>query len=250
MDRFQAERRRILTMAGVAMLAPVLRARGDTDSPVLKGSAMGGSYRVVLGNNPHHAPLAKIRRHIHNQLEISDILMSPYRQDSELMRFNRNHSEDWQMLSPLTSRVLGAALEVERQSQGAFNPGIGNLVDQWGFGAESSVTGLVSTDSVGDSNAFPLAHQLIECRGELARKRHPAAALNLNAIAKGEAVDRIGSTLGALGVTNYLVEVGGEVLARGRGLKGDGWWIGIEGPSGDSTQCSGASSISSLKWSG
>jgi thiamine biosynthesis lipoprotein len=64
------------------------------------------------------------------------------------------------------------------------------------------------------------------------RKLHPYASVDLNGIAKGDAVDRVSDVLKQNGIVNYLVEVGGEVLARGAGPFDDGWVVGIEAPSG------------------
>jgi thiamine biosynthesis lipoprotein len=132
--------------------------------------------------------------------------------------------------------VLAAALQVARDSGGAFDPSAGPLVDLWGFGAPRHH---------GDAGfCVPHADETEQARARTGwqrllldvparRVRQPGGmAIDLSAIAKGFAVDKLAHLLTARGLANHLVEVGGEL--RGAGGKPDGqpWWVALESPPG------------------
>lgn len=152
--------------------------------------------------------------------------MSHWAPDSHLSRFNRAEPGRWQPLPPGFATVLATGLTVAQASGGAFDPAMGLLADLWGFGPAGP-----RGDVPGD-DAVALALALSGCRhieqdGARAR-RHSPATLDFSGIAKGYAVDAVAERLQALGMADFLVEIGGEL--RGEGIKPDGqpWWVDIE----------------------
>jgi thiamine biosynthesis lipoprotein len=119
------------------------------------------------------------------------------------------------------------------ETKGAFNPAVGPLVRAWGFGPDEPET------LPGDGEIRALlklvSFEAFELRDSppAVRKHLAGAQLDFGAIAPGYAVDAIGSLLERHGVTNYLVEIGGEVRARGKHPDGRGWKVGIEKPAED-----------------
>lgn len=149
--------------------------------------------------------------------------MSNWETESAISRFNRASIGQWVALPADMLTVLRAGLDMARLSGGAFDPAIGHLVDQWGFGPTGQ-----------SRSATPLgspAWQAIALDGAKAC-RLADVALDFSGIAKGFAVDAVAAELRALGVANFLIEIGGEL--RGEGVKPDiqPWWVDVEPPPG------------------
>ena len=147
--------------------------------------------------------------------------MSNWEPDSVISRFNRAPIGTWMPLPADMLTVLRAGLEMARLSDGAFDPAIGHQVDRWGFGPAI----LPRPDAAPSTPPW----QAIEIDGDQARRLAPAA-LDFSGIAKGFAVDAVAARLRAMGLANFLIEIGGEL--RGEGIKPDiqPWWVDVESP--------------------
>ncbi len=148
--------------------------------------------------------------------------MSNWEAASAISRFNCLPVGQWMMLPREMLVVLRAGLEMARLSGGAFDPAIGRLVAQWGFGPPGG----------GPAARGPGAPwTAIELDAERAR-RIADVALDFSGIAKGYAVDAVAAALRGLGAAHFLVEIGGEL--RGEGVKPDlqPWWVDVEAPPG------------------
>nr|VFK27327.1 MAG: thiamine biosynthesis lipoprotein [Candidatus Kentron sp. MB] len=157
--------------------------------------------------------------------------MSTYRKESELSRFNASASTDWFPVSQDLYTVVDEALSVSRLTDGAFDITIGPLVNLWGFGPEKNEGDVPSTAELRATMARTGYRKLVTRDIPPAlRKDHPRLYLDLSAIAKGFAVDRIAEHLEEMGFVDYLVDVGGELRARGKSAKGKPWRVAIEKP--------------------
>jgi thiamine biosynthesis lipoprotein len=162
--------------------------------------------------------------------------MSHWREDSDLCRFNQAEAGTWQRLPDDFFTVLSYALSVAEESDGAYDPAAGALVNLWGFGARGRYdeAGFVApSDSAIRATRAVLGSgwRQVGVDPSARRVRQPGSmALDLSSIAKGFGVDKLAQYLEAQGVRHYLVEVGGEL--RGAGMKPDGqpWWVAIEQP--------------------
>jgi len=214
-------RRTFTTLAGAASLT-VLSGAGPAlapsapivASPVigLSGSAFGTTWRVVLaaGLDPR-----VIRPDIEAVLNKVDRQMSPWRTDSVLSQFNRASAGQHE-LPPETLHVTRAALDIARASGGAFDPTVGPLVARWGFGP-------IKGDSHTDwTSLIPSDTSLT--------KTHAGCTLDLCGIAKGFALDLIAERLWAIGLRDFLIEIGGELRGAGLHPEGRPWRSGIEDP--------------------
>jgi thiamine biosynthesis lipoprotein len=200
-------------LAGACSLAfarPVLAAPG---AAVIEGPAFGASWRAVV---PAGSDLREIGGALQAVVASVDAAMSPFRQDSEITRFNISNDSDWIALSATTCEVVEEALQVTEVTAGAFDPTMGGVVGQFGFGP-------IVRRSTGD-------HSGISLRPGAVRKMQPDLTLDLCGIAKGYALDRMVEAIEALGARDFLLEVGGEVAARGRHPVGRAWQVGIEKP--------------------
>lgn len=198
---------------------------------VLVGEAFGTGYTVRVARAealPGRAALAGAVREV---LARVDAQMSTYRTDSELARFNRSREPDWFAVSPETARVAAAAYEIARRSGGAFDPTVGPLVRLWGFGPEPRTAAPPAAEPLRATRAaVGFARLEVRERPPALRKRVPELELDLSAIAKGWAVDAIAERLRALGAAHFLVEVGGELRARGASPRREPWRVAIEDP--------------------
>jgi len=225
-------RRSVLKAAGALALVPILPRGVRAELPELSGPTMGTQFSVRIQRAPSGLYLPKLRRAIERVLQTTEDLMSTYRADSELSRFNDSENRRWQKISYPVARVVQTALQVQTQSGGAFNPAAAPLVDYWGFGAMPGALGSAA-QPLPDGLMKRVANANIELKAGHIRKQHPHAALDLNAIAKGDALDHMAGLLGRAGISDYLVEVGGEIRVQGNGPGGHGWRVGIHGPEGD-----------------
>ena len=124
-------------------------------------------------------------------------------------------------------QLLQASETIYLQTGGFFDPGIGRLVDLWGFGAKGGRTNAPQRDDV--TAAFENSSIKYVEFGEGQVKKSRDIHLNLSAIAKGYAVDEVAHLIEAAGVRDFLVEIGGEVYASGTN-EGDEWTVGVERP--------------------
>ena len=186
----------------------------------LRGETMGTSWSVRLVA-PAELRLASIEAAIQRVLDEVIAEMSHWEPNSLLSRFNRAPAGSRHVLPSGFASVMDAALTVAAASEGAFDPTALELVQRWGFGPP------------GETIGGRCDWRALQWRdGELLQ--NGSARLDLSAIAKGHAVDRVCRLLLECGVSHHLVEIGGEL--RGCGLKPDGspWWVDVEFPSADS----------------
>lgn len=220
------------------------------------GHIMGTSYSVRIAQNDfssesatHLKPdshnqklsktqLANLSHKVEEQLQTVDALMSTWKYDSEVSRFNRSVSSEWQSLSPDTIQVIDHALKTSQRSMGAFDATVGPLVDLWGFGAQMPNNSLTSTEarkppsekinkvlaSVGYSGLE------INTLQNQVRKLKAETQLDLSGIAKGFAVDQVARLLDSDGIHHYLIEIGGELRAKGSRSSNTPWKVAIEKP--------------------
>lgn len=198
---------------------------------VFSGSIFGTSYtvRVVPAGAIDEARRLQLEDAVEQALQAVDAAMSTWREDSEIERFNRSGVEPFPA-SPALLEVVAAAIDVSTRSDGAFDVTVGPLVEAWGFGARavSDDPGPDVLDRLREVTGFRRL-EIDQGAGTL-RKQVPGLELDLSAIAKGYAVDRAAAALGTLSEDRFMVEVGGEVVARGLAPGNRRWRLGIEVP--------------------
>ena len=194
------------------------------------GATMGTTFLVKVAapglSRQAHADLA---REIRERLTAVNASMSTWDPESEISRFNRLGAQQPFAASPDLRRVIDAALKVSRASGGAFDITIRPLVQAWGFG-DGARPGDEPSSAELSALRQRVGWQRIEVRDDALLKSHPQTECDLSAIAKGYAVDRVSEDLARLGYPNHLVEIGGELRARGRKLDGSAWRVAIEAP--------------------
>ncbi len=192
-----------------------------------QGPTMGTSFTVKwvsVDDAVDEALPAKI-----NQLlvDVNDS-MSTYQKDSELSRINRMPAGESVTLSEGLAEVLNKALEISQSSGGAFDVTVGPLVNLWGFGPDGRVIHAPADEEIEQLRQRVGYHYIKLSGKQLRRERN--VYIDLSAIAKGYGVDKVAELLESEGITAYLVEVGGELRARGNKPDGSHWKIAIEAP--------------------
>ena len=195
---------------------------------MVQGEALGTTWALKVVESPTEERTAELRRIVGAALADVDEAMSTYRPDSELMRLNEAEGVEPFALSDALSVVMAEALDIGAASDGAFDVTVGPLVNAWGFGADKHSN--VPSNEVMRGLRERVGLDKVEMTEAGLTKAHPELFIDLSAIAKGHAVDRVVQELEQAGVENLLMEVGGEIVARGVNPNGDAWRLGIETP--------------------
>ena len=195
----------------------------------LHGPTMATRWSVLCDVDPQLDQNA-LRNALAAAVERVDQQMSPWKPDSDLMRLNRATPGEWVSLPPEIMAVLARALEIARLSDGAFDPGVGALVNAWGFGAERDDPDAAAI-RVARQWGQPPAHQSLELYLAAGRARkHADAPFDLCGIAKGYGVDQMTAVLQAHGVAHALAALDGELRALGTQASGAPWAVAVESP--------------------
>ncbi len=198
---------------------------------VFQGPTMGTRYTVkVVADELPAARRETLTAAIEAELEDVNAKMSTYRDDSELSRFNASAIRDPFTVSAATFEVVQAALEVGRMTGGAFDITVGPLVNAWGFGPQIEGRSLRAEEVRSLLERIGSDKLLLWPEEEALSKTRPDLYCDLSGIAKGYAVDRVAGALAAQGLSDFWVEVGGEVRAAGKNGAGELWRAGIERP--------------------
>lgn len=206
----------------------------NTQSLQLIGPTMGSTWSVQVPFAPAGIPAGDIELSIVSILDDINQKMSTWSKDSELSLINAARSSDWIAVSPELYEVLDASDRISRETNGAFDITVGPLVNLWGFGPDKKTDQIPSDDLIKAAKQHT-GHDLIELRPSppAIRKLDPAVYLDLSGIAAGYAADRIAARLEDLAITDYMVDITGEIRARGLNARHESWRVGIEKPLAD-----------------
>lgn len=219
------------------------RTRSKLQRLHLHGPTMGTRWSVTMDAALSLRQQAALHQDLATAAERVNQQMSPFRADSDLLRCNRTPVGQWLELPPEFLQVLDCALAVCRLSQGAFDPGVGDLVQAWGFGTAS----VPNTDAIGHIRQHPRppTWESLERQGTRLRKLAPVE-LDLCGIAKGFAVDLMTAQLRQHGVQHALVALDGELYALGSQAQGQAWPVAIESPEPDRRAVHGVVALQDL----
>ena len=197
----------------------------------LQGQTMGTFYQVTLASSETCQHPEKLKQNIEKLLQQINQQMSTYIADSELSKFNASQSTDWFKISDEFAEVVAESLEIAEQTSGCFDPTVGPLVNLWHFGPDQSSRSIPSDEKIKQTLAG-VGYQKLQVRLKPAaiKKEVPGLKLDLSAIAKGYAVDQVAKLVSGEGYENFLVNIGGEVIALGKKNSNRTWRLGIEKP--------------------
>ena len=176
-----------------------------------------------------------LEKQIVARLHEYDASLSFFNDSSIVSRINHNEEV---VTDSLFEAMWTTACEVSELSQGAFDITCAPLISAWGFGKDKGIEYL-RQHPIGqrqiDSLMSIIGYRKMSLKEHHVTKQDPRVTINASAIAKGQGCDGIAALLAANGCENYLVDIGGEVVAKGLNPKGEPWKIGISKPIDDPT---------------
>ena len=224
---------RILGLGTLILLSLWGCERGQTSAhPTLSltGQTMGTTYSIKIVAPPDTVQTDTLHALIELTLTSVNEHLSNWLPNSEVSRFNADTSLAPITLSPDLRQVLEESFKIYYLSSGKFDITVSPLVDLWGFGPASASPQKPSDKAISQALERVGMERHLLFEDNALKKLHPNVNINLSAIAKGYGVDRVAEVLNRVGAINYLVEIGGELLAKGVNPQGEFWRIGIEKP--------------------
>lgn len=242
--------------AFLAILAITVSCGGNEDYYNIEGYAQGGTYRITLRSDLKKCK--ELQEGVERILADIDNSISGYNPSSALSMFNGNFNgnnegpcqasdsgvagseapgngmsgsgmsgSEAPGRNPILTDIFALSERIYRECGGYFDVSSGALFDAWGFGfKEGTFPDMADIDSIMD---FTGMDKIIFRDGRLV-KTDPRVTLNFNAIAQGYTCDIIAGYLAGEGITDMLVNVGGEIFCRGVNPSGKEWTIGIDAP--------------------
>lgn len=203
----------------------------QADPVEITGSAMGSTYAINIISLPAPLSRPRLEQQITQILDDINRSMSTYLPDSELSRINRSSSNDWIPLSIPLYEVLAEAQRISTLTQGKFDITVGPLVNLWGFGPDPDRQTIPDTKAIAEARRR-VGYQNLELRASppAVRKNSSLVYIDLSGIVPGYAADRIADLLDENRIDRYLVNISGEMRARGTNTHNEAWQIGIEKP--------------------
>lgn len=187
----------------------------------IEGEAQGTTYHITYfdtKNRDFNPEIVQI-------LKDFDMSVSTYIPNSIISRINSNQKKV--EVDKYFIACFKKAKEVWKNTNGAFDPTVYPLVNAWGFGpGKKQKIELQQIDSILKFVGF----DLIKLKGKHIVKKDSRVQLDFNAFAQGYSVDVVSEFLNSEGISSYIVEIGGEVYAKGKKLDGSNWTVGIEKP--------------------
>lgn len=193
------------------------------------GESLGTTYKVKVARFDGQAPAERFPARIAEVLDELDHKLSTYKSESELNRLGRQPLGEPFVASDDLYRVLEISRLVHQLSDGAFDPTVRPLVDLWGFGPVPTGDRIPADDEIA-ALRDRIGFDKIELQPPNRVIRRGEVTLDLSAVAKGFIVDRVAAELLAMGASDFMVEIGGEVWVNGRRGDGAPWRIAVEVP--------------------
>jgi len=205
---------------------------GKAEVYQVSGSTMGTywSARWVDDNPTNVTEPAAVQQALEAALARINALMSTWDPDSELSEFNASISAEPIELGKETLKVIDEALGISRLTKGRYDVSLKPIIELWGFGRDTS-TPTPDEAAIEEARLSSGYRQLVRV-GNTIRKRNPELAIDVSSLAKGYAVDVLGKVMQDKGISRFLVDIGGELMASGTRVDGLAWRVGIESPEG------------------
>ena len=186
----------------------------------IEGEAQGTTWHISYLSEDR----TNYKQAIDSILKDIDLSLSTYTPVSIISRINNNEPDI--IVDTYFIKVFNKSMEVSERTGGLFDVTVGPLVNTWGFG----FTKRASIDSARiDSILQFVNYKMLKLEGNRLIKEKKGIQLDFNAIAQGYSVDVLAAYLENRGIKNYLVELGGELIAKGK-KNTDNWKVGIDQP--------------------
>lgn len=213
-----------LPLVVIAIIIAIAVMMGHKDEPYQRNSGFifGTSYNITYQCAEDH------KADIEMALAEVDASLSPFNDSSVITHVNRNEDV---VLDRLFLDVFRLAQKINEDTDGAFDITVAPLVNAWGFGFKNGV----NPDAKAiDSLRQVVGFQKVRLEDGKIIKADPRVMLDCSAIAKGYGVDVVANLLRKIGIKNFMVEIGGEVVTSGVNPDRHPWRIGVTKPTDDS----------------
>ncbi|OUS32490.1 FAD:protein FMN transferase ApbE [Thalassotalea sp. 42_200_T64] len=196
----------------------------------LTGRTMGTIvYTVKLIANKQQLEQSQLANKVDDLLVKINAQMSTYDKNSELSKFNQYQGHDARTISVELNQVLTESIRLAQLTQGSLDVTVGPLVNLWSFGPEERVEKVPSAELIASTKQHIGIKKITLIRRQLS-KSDTKVYVDLSAIAKGFAVDKVAELLEQNGYHNYLVDIGGEMRLKGVKTDDQRWRIAVEKP--------------------
>ncbi len=152
--------------------------------------------------------------------------LSNFDKNSTISRINRNETD---IADELFMEMFYAALEVYNNTEGVFDITIAPIANLWSFGWKNDSTDEIKQETI-DSLLQFVGMGKVQMQGYYVIKERPEIQFIGNAIAQGQSADYLAKFLKDIGLKNFLVEIGGEIICFGKNPSGNKWRVGIDKP--------------------
>ena len=215
-------------VVSVTLLASLLLSGCGQQLEHLTGPTMGSTYSVKYVPGEASPPVLAVQSMVDAILAEIDQQLSTYRGDSLVSRFNQLPSGSCMDMPDTVLGLVKAGEQLSLESSGAFDLTIEPLINLWGFGPQSRAEQVPSAAQIAAARA-QVGYQFLRINGQKLCKDQ-LLMLDFNSIGAGYAVDRVSAMLEQQGIDSYLVEITGELKAKGRKPDGAAWHVAIEEP--------------------
>lgn len=212
------------TLFLAVLLFGLLGCTNSASKYITNNGMIYGTYYNIKYESPDGKDLQEA---INQELDRLNLIFSHYEPASTISKINRNEPVKHE---PEFITCFNRAMEISAITGGAFDITAGPLINAWGFGPEERAN--MTPETIDSLKTFT-GYQKIRIEDGQIVKENPAMQLNMSAIAKGYTCDLVGDFLAGKGCQNYMVDIGGEVVAKGENDKGKVWTIGIREPNED-----------------
>ena len=223
-----------LKIKAAALLIVLFLLAGCANDSVpvhLKGRAIGTTYSIVAYELPDSLSAEDLSRGVEQVVADVNSVMSLFKPDSELSRFNAHEGRDWFPVSKELAEVVRTAETISLLTGNGFDITVAPLVNLWGFGPDKRPDKVPSDTQIRQAQD-EVGSDYIEVRTDppALRKLKPSITIDLAAIAKGYCVDAVADWLENNGVASFMVEIGGEIRTLGNKPGDAPWRIAVEKP--------------------
>ncbi|MDD7886649.1 FAD:protein FMN transferase [Flavivirga sp. 57AJ16] len=203
----------------------LISCKTDRKNTKISGNVFGTFYEVTYSSDINY------EKQLDSLFYVINKSLSTYQTNSDISKLNRNEVVE---VDAHFKRVYEISKVIHKETEGAFDPTIGAVVNAWDFGPEGKIVNLDSLKI--DSLMLTVGFDKVR-RTHNTITKPKGTFLDFNAIAKGYAVDVIAKFLETENTKNYIVNIGGELSAKGINVeKNSGWTVGVENPNFDGTR--------------
>lgn len=197
----------------------------------ISGPAQGSTFTVSFWSE-QEVDKSGLENQLKQELDRIDLLMSNYRPDSVIEAFNAQQSQDPVEVGDELVQMVEIAKQVSAYSEGCYDLTVKPYFELWGFRGDKLTK--PSAEQIQALKQTIGLDKVLSSDGKHLAKQHPALRVDVSSIAQGYTVGQLAKILDQAGIQNYLVEVGGELVSKGKKPQAKAWRVAIEKPLPDS----------------